>query len=227
MQLVIAEKPSVGMALSKVLGAKSRGDGYMEGGGWLVSWCIGHLVELAPADAYDPRYSKWNYADLPILPKPWQFQVLPDTKKQFEVLKTLIHRADVTALICATDAGREGGTHFPPDLPSVRLHQTRQAAVDFLNGGSRNPERLRQPAGREELRQSLRRRSLPRQGGLADRHQRYAPVYHTVPGQVPERGPGADPDAGTAGRTGSRYFRLSEREILHGGVGTGGLSRRQ
>ena len=112
MQLVIAEKPSVGMALSKVLGAKSRGDGYMEGGGWLVSWCIGHLVELAPADAYAPRYSKWNYADLPMLPKPWQFQVLPDTKKQFEVLKTLIHRADVTALICATDAGREGELIF-------------------------------------------------------------------------------------------------------------------
>lgn len=99
MQLVIAEKPSVAMALSKVLGAKSRGDGYMEGGGWLVSWCIGHLVELAPADAYDPRYSKWNYADLPILPEPWQYQVLPDTKKQFETLKSLMHRADVTALV--------------------------------------------------------------------------------------------------------------------------------
>ena len=112
MQLVIAEKPSVAMALSKVLGAKSRGDGYMEGGGWLVSWCIGHLVELAPADAYDPRYSKWNYADLPILPEPWQYQVLPDTEKQFETLKSLMHRADVTALICATDAGREGELIF-------------------------------------------------------------------------------------------------------------------
>lgn len=112
MQLVIAEKPSVAMALSKVLGAKSRRDGYMEGGGWLVSWCIGHLVELAPADAYDPRYSKWNYADLPILPEPWQYQVLPDTKKQFETLKSLMHRADVTALICATDAGREGELIF-------------------------------------------------------------------------------------------------------------------
>ena len=112
MQLVIAEKPSVAMALSKVLGAKSRGDGYMEGGGWLVSWCIGHLVELAPADAYAPRYSKWNYADLPILPEPWQYQVLPDTKKQFETLKSLMNRADVTTLICATDAGREGELIF-------------------------------------------------------------------------------------------------------------------
>ena len=66
--LVIAEKPSVAMSLSKVLGATSRKDGYMEGGGWLVSWCVGHLVELAPADAYDPRYSKWDYDDLPIIP---------------------------------------------------------------------------------------------------------------------------------------------------------------
>ena len=69
-------------------------------------------MELAPADAYDPRYSKWNYADLPILPEPWQYQVLPDTKKQFETLKSLMHRADVTALICATDAGREGELIF-------------------------------------------------------------------------------------------------------------------
>lgn len=112
MQLVIAEKPSVAMALSKVLGAKSRRDGYMEGGGWLVSWCIGHLVELVPADAYDPRYSKWNRDDLPILPKPWQYQVLPDTKQQFESLKSLMHRPDVAAIVCATDAGREGELIF-------------------------------------------------------------------------------------------------------------------
>ena len=68
------------MSLSKVLGATARRDGYMEGGGWLVSWCVGHLVELAPADAYDPRYSKWAYDDLPIVPDPWQFQVLPDMR---------------------------------------------------------------------------------------------------------------------------------------------------
>lgn len=112
MQLVIAEKPSVAMALSKVLGAKSRREGYMEGGGWLVSWCVGHLVELAPADAYDPRYSKWNRDDLPILPKPWQYQILPDTKQQFETLKSLMHRPDVAAIVCATDAGREGELIF-------------------------------------------------------------------------------------------------------------------
>ena len=100
------------MSLSKVLGATSRKDGYMEGGGWLVSWCVGHLVELAPADAYDPRYSKWAYDDLPILPDPWQFQVLPDTRKQFDILSQLMGREDVDTVICATDAGREGELIF-------------------------------------------------------------------------------------------------------------------
>ncbi len=100
------------MSLSKVLGATARRDGYMEGGGWLVSWCVGHLVELAPADAYDPRYSKWAYDDLPILPDPWQFQVLPDTKKQFNILHQLVARDDVEAVVCATDAGREGELIF-------------------------------------------------------------------------------------------------------------------
>ena len=100
------------MSLSKVLGATSRKDGYMEGGGWLVSWCVGHLVELAPADAYDPRYSKWAYDDLPILPDPWQFQVLPDTRKQFNTLRQLMGRDDVDTVICATDAGREGELIF-------------------------------------------------------------------------------------------------------------------
>ena len=110
--LVIAEKPSVAMSLSKVLGATSRKDGYMEGGGWLVSWCVGHLVELAPADAYDPRYSKWAYDDLPIIPQPWQFQVLPDTRKQFNILRQLMCRDDVDTVVCATDAGREGELIF-------------------------------------------------------------------------------------------------------------------
>ena len=100
------------MSIAKVLGARSRNDGYVEGNGWLVSWCVGHLVELAPADAYDPRYSKWAYDDLPIVPNPWQFQVLPDTRKQFNILRQLMSRDDVDTVICATDAGREGELIF-------------------------------------------------------------------------------------------------------------------
>ncbi len=109
---MITEKPSVARAVSQVLEASGKRNGYLEGNGWLVSWCVGHLVELAPADAYDPRYSKWNYDDLPIIPVEWQYRVLPDTKKQFDLLRTLMGRDDVDTVVCATDAGREGELIF-------------------------------------------------------------------------------------------------------------------
>ena len=112
MKLVLAEKPSVAMSLSKVIGANKRGEGYMEGGGYLVSWCVGHLVELVQPQAYDERYARWRYEDLPILPEHWQYQVSASTKKQFGVLKKLMQRSDVKSLICATDAGREGELIF-------------------------------------------------------------------------------------------------------------------
>ena len=112
MKLVLAEKPSVAMSLSKVIGANQRGDGYMEGNGYLVSWCVGHLVELSQPEAYDEKYAKWRYDDLPILPEHWQYQVSTSTKKQFGILKKLMQRKDVESLICATDAGREGELIF-------------------------------------------------------------------------------------------------------------------
>ena len=112
MKLVIAEKPSVAQAIAHVLGATARKDGYTEGGGWLVSWCVGHLVGLAPADAYDPRYSKWAYDDLPIVPECWQFAADRDKEKQLAVLRALMGREDVDAVVCATDAGREGQLIF-------------------------------------------------------------------------------------------------------------------
>ena len=88
MKLVLAEKPSVAMSLSKVIGANQRGDGYMEGNGYIVSWCVGHLVELSQPEAYDEKYAKWRYDDLPILPEHWQYQVSTSTKKQFGILKS-------------------------------------------------------------------------------------------------------------------------------------------
>ena len=112
MKLVLAEKPSVAMSLSKVIGANQRGDGYMEGNGYLVSWCVGHLVELSQPEAYDEKYAKWRYDDLPILPEHWQYQVSVSTKKQFGILKKLMQRKDVESLVCATDAGREGELIF-------------------------------------------------------------------------------------------------------------------
>ena len=110
--LIVTEKPSVARTISKVLGATARRDGYLEGGGWLVSWCVGHLVELAPPGVYDPRLERWNRADLPILPERWQYLVSSSTKKQFDVLCKLMHRADVDHIVCATDAGREGELIF-------------------------------------------------------------------------------------------------------------------
>ena len=111
-KLVIAEKPSVGMAYAAVLGAKKRMDGYMEGGGWLVSWCFGHLVELAGAETYDERYAKWNREDLPIVPDPWRMKVAHAKKKQFGILKALMEREDVTEIVNGCDAGREGEAIF-------------------------------------------------------------------------------------------------------------------
>ena len=100
------------MSYAKVLGATNHKDGYLEGNGYLVSWCVGHLVELAPPNIYDAKYVKWSIADLPILPERWQYLVSASTKKQFGILQKLMHRPDVDSVICATDAGREGELIF-------------------------------------------------------------------------------------------------------------------
>ena len=112
MKLVLAEKPSVAQSLAKVLGANKRCDGYLEGNGYIVSWCVGHLVELSPPEAYDETYAKWRLSDLPILPATWKYQVSASTRKQFGILKKLMKRDDVESLVCATDAGREGELIF-------------------------------------------------------------------------------------------------------------------
>ena len=112
MILVIAEKPSVGAAIGKVLGASSRRDGYLEGNNYIVSWCVGHLVGLADASSYDERFAKWRYSDLPIVPEEWLFEVPKDKQKQFKVLRDLMRDKRVTELVCATDAGREGELIF-------------------------------------------------------------------------------------------------------------------
>ena len=112
MKLVVAEKPSVAQSIAKVIGANKRQDGYLEGNGYLVSWCVGHLVELCTPDEYDEKYSKWNKEDLPILPDPFKWQVSKGKNKQFNILKGLMYRKDVDEIICATDAGREGELIF-------------------------------------------------------------------------------------------------------------------
>ncbi|WP_409968038.1 DNA topoisomerase 3 [Bengtsoniella intestinalis] len=111
-KLVIAEKPSVAQSIAHVLGANRRNDGYLEGKGYIVSWCVGHLVELASAEVYDPKYAKWSKETLPIIPSHWQYQTNSSTQKQFSVLKKLMADKKVDTIICATDAGREGELIF-------------------------------------------------------------------------------------------------------------------
>ncbi len=111
-RLVIAEKPSVAMSIAKVLGATARKEGHMEGDGWLVSWCVGHLAGLAEPAAYDPRYDKWRREDLPILPESWRFTIGKDKREQFDILRTLLRREDVSEVVNACDAGREGELIF-------------------------------------------------------------------------------------------------------------------
>ena len=112
MQLVIAEKPSVAQSIASVLGARTKHNGYQEGNGYVVSWCFGHLAGLADADVYDQKYAKWKEEDLPIIPELFEFRVGSDKKAQYELLKQLMHRSDVTEVINACDAGREGELIF-------------------------------------------------------------------------------------------------------------------
>ena len=112
MELVIAEKPSVAQSIAAVLGATQRKDGYLEGNDYLVSWCVGHLVELVQPESYEEAWKKWSYESLPIIPQEWQHEVKSDTKAQYQILKKLMHDDRVDAVVCATDAGREGELIF-------------------------------------------------------------------------------------------------------------------
>ncbi|HEL1053068.1 TPA: DNA topoisomerase 3 [Streptococcus equi subsp. zooepidemicus] len=112
MKLVIAEKPSVAISIAKVIGANKKKDGYYEGNGYRVSWCVGHLIQMANPDVYDEKYAKWNMADLPIIPKEYKYEVAKSTKKQFAILKKLLNDKEIDTVINACDAGREGESIF-------------------------------------------------------------------------------------------------------------------
>ena len=112
MKLVIAEKPSVAISIAKVIGANKKKDGYYEGNGYRVSWCVGHLIQMANPDAYDEKYAKWNMADLPIIPSAYKYEVAKATKKQFNILKKLMNDKEIDTVINACDAGREGESIF-------------------------------------------------------------------------------------------------------------------
>ena len=126
MKLVICEKPSVGAAVAAALGVREKKDGYIEGNGYVISWCIGHLVGLAEAAAYGEQYRKWSYDSLPILPQEWQYTVAADKGKQFKILKDLMR----------------GRIDFPLCLSSSGLQETLYPSLDFLYGNGRNSKRL-------------------------------------------------------------------------------------
>lgn len=109
MQLVVTEKPSVAQAISHVIGAKERKDGYMEGNGFLVSWCVGHLVELAQPEMYSEAWKKWSYESLPMIPEQWQHEVKKETATQYKILKNLMHDTRVESVVCATDIEQQEG----------------------------------------------------------------------------------------------------------------------
>ena len=127
MKLVIAEKPSVARSIAAVIGATDRQDGYLQGNGYIVSWCIGHLVSFADAGMYDERFKKWRYEDLPIIPESWRLTVPPDKRERFDTLRT------------------GGRIDLPHSLPPGGLYQAHEAAVDFQHGGQRHPGGLRPP----------------------------------------------------------------------------------
>jgi len=104
-KLVIAEKPSVARSIAAVIGAEERKDGYMEGNGYIVSWCIGHLVELAKPDAYFDEWKTWAYETLPIMPEKWKYEIKEETAAQYHVLEKLMHEKRVSSIVCATDVG--------------------------------------------------------------------------------------------------------------------------
>ena len=112
MDLVIAEKPSVAISIAKVIGATKKKDGYYEGNEYRVSWCVGHLIQMANPDSYDGKYAKWNMEDLPIIPSEYKYEVSKSTKKQFSILKKLLNDKEVENVVNACDAGREGESIF-------------------------------------------------------------------------------------------------------------------
>lgn len=122
MKLVITEKPSVAMALASVLGARTRKDGYVEGNGYIVSWCVGHLVGLCDASEYDEKYKKWRYEDLPIVPECWKHKILEGTKKQFGILKKLMRDSEVNEVICATDLEQREGRIIRQGNHNKKVH---------------------------------------------------------------------------------------------------------
>ena len=199
--LIITEKPSVARAIAFALGANVRGDGCIHGNNLIVSWCYGHLIELASPAAYDEKLAKWRREDLPILPNPWQTVVMRDKRQQFEILRGLMQRKDVGEVVNACDAGREGELIF---------------RLVYEKAGCNKPVKRLWLSSMEpaEIRPALRRRAVPGKGRLACRHERHAAYVAGVP-QDTERGARGVPDARAARRAKARDRGVPAGNFLH------------
>ena len=165
MKLIIAEKPSVAFAIAKALGIKSKKDGYIENGKYIISWCVGHLVSMAYPQTYDESFAKWRYEDLPIIPEEFQYNVYGDKQKQFKMVKSLMHRKDVDIIINACDAGREGELIFH---------------LVYEQAGCRKPVKrlwFCQSERRQQLCKPPQFCVMPDVGGLAGGYQRNTVVF--------------------------------------------------
>ena len=216
-QLVVSEKPSVGAAYAKVLGATNRQDGYWEGNGYLVSWCIGHLVELAPPNVYDAKYVKWSIADLPILPEKWQYLVSASTQKQFGILQKLMHRPDVESIVNSCDSGREGELIFR--LVYEQAGCKKPVSRLWLSSMEENAIR----EGFAHLKPSTEYDALYNAALCRERADWMVgtfPAFFVSVRSTAGGGACYDPGACHDGSSGSRYRRLYPEKILHGGSGT-------
>ena len=212
-RLVVTEKPSVAQSIAKVLKVRNRKEGYLEGNGYFITWCVGHLVGLADAKEYNEKYEKWDLKDLPILPDPWKQAVNPGKLKQFHTVKALMSRPDVDVIICATDAGREGELIFRNvyhyagcRIPFVRLWISSMEDSAISEGF----HSLQPSQNYDALYQSALARS---HAELVSRHKCHPPLY--LPLSYPSSyWPGADPRIGNADRSGRTDRAFSENALL-------------
>ncbi len=213
MIFVIAEKPSVAQTIAAALGAKKKQDGYIEGDGYLISWCVGHLVQLADAAAYGEQYKKWSFDSLPILPQEWQYAVAADKGKQFKILKELMHRTDVSEVVNACDAGREGELifRFVYDMAGCKKPM-RRLWISSMEESAIKAGFASLKDGRDY--DALFASALCRAKADWIIGINATRLFSCLYGKHLERGARPDPDLKNAHRPGRGYFAFPERKIL-------------
>lgn len=222
--LVLAEKPSVGKEIARVLGCHGGGSGYMAGAQYVVTWALGHLVELAEPEHYGSQYKTWSLDSLPMMPEKMALKVIPETAKQFGVVKTWLHSKEIDSLVIATDAGREGELVARWILGQGRVSQTYQAAVDFLPDRQGHPGGVRQPERRRAY-LPLYRSAVCRAEAdwLVGLNVTRAMTCHY--GRAAVRRAGADPHPGAHRAAGGGDQALRAQGLLHGAGGFGQILR--